>query len=76
MQAKWLGIFAPNITTFLNSQAQGSTLVDEDVPELMSLCSYESLYHYATTPWCDVFDEKQWQDYEYYTDLEKFYGTG
>lgn len=42
----------------------------------MSLCSFESLYHYSTSPWCDVFEKQQWEDYEYYTDLEKFYGTG
>ena len=75
-QAIWLSIFAPNITQRLNSDAPGSTLVDADIPMLMSLCSFESLSHRKTSSWCGVFTQEDWEAYEYYTDLEKFYNTG
>jgi len=75
-QAAWLSIFAPNITQRLNSYAPGSTLVDADIPPLMSLCSFESLFHHKTSPWCGIFTKEEWAAYEYYTDLEKFYYTG
>lgn len=80
-QAAWLSHFAPNITARLNAAAPGSTLQDEDIPMLMSLCSFESLYHYSTSPWCHVFHSSdegtdEWAAYEYWGDLEKFYNTG
>ena len=75
-QATWLSIFAPNITQRLNDDAPGSTLEDTDIPLLMGLCSFESLYHYKTSQWCTIFTESEWEAYEYYTDLEKFYNTG
>ncbi|KAG8853712.1 hypothetical protein FRB91_004476 [Serendipita sp. 411] len=75
-QAIWLSKFAPNITARLNAAAPGSTLVDEDIPMLMSICSFESLAHYRTSKWCNVFSEGEWQDFEYWSDLEKYYNTG
>ncbi|KAG8819579.1 hypothetical protein FRC17_010393 [Serendipita sp. 399] len=75
-QAQWLSHFAPKITARLNAAAPGSTLVDEDIPMLMALCSFESLAHYQTSKWCNVFYEEEWRDFEYWSDLEKYYNTG
>lgn len=47
-QELYLQEFAPPIVARLNDQAPGSTLQIEDILPLMSLCSFESLYKYAS----------------------------
>lgn len=75
-QKEWAKTFAHKIASRLNKLAAGATLKPIDVPALMSLCAFDTLSREKTSPWCWVFEEKEWPHYEYSTDLEKYYHTG
>jgi len=42
----------------------------------MSLCAFETVSEEETSPFCDLFSLVEFQAYEYYHDLLKYYGTG
>ncbi|KDQ63958.1 hypothetical protein JAAARDRAFT_27630 [Jaapia argillacea MUCL 33604] len=77
----WLSQFAPPITSRLNAAAPGANLTDEDTHNLMSLCPFDSVAHVGqgrkeARKVCKLFSEEEWEAYEYFGDLNKFYGTG
>ncbi|KZP09945.1 phytase [Athelia psychrophila] len=74
----WLSHFATAIVERLNDAAPGALLAGADILSLMSLCSFETL---ATSPirpspFCALFDDTEFEDYEYYHDLTKYYNYG
>ncbi|KAI0306401.1 acid phosphatase [Multifurca ochricompacta] len=73
---KWLAIFAPSITKRLNLAAPGADLTDEDTHNLMSLCAFHSQVTMAPSPFCGLFTWEDFKGYEYFGDLDKFYGNG
>jgi len=54
----------------------GVELLSEDIPELMSICAFETVSDEKASPFCDLFTLEEFQAYEYYQDLLKYYGTG
>jgi hypothetical protein len=74
--AKWESVFARPIVQRLNSLAPGANLTQDDISPLMSLCSFETLANQETSLWCWVFKQKEYDHYEYWFDLEKYYFTG
>ena len=74
--AKWLSVFGPKITARLNDNAPGANLTDEHTYSIMSMCAFHTLVLERQSPFCDLFEEKEWAAYEYYGDLDKFYGNG
>jgi Histidine phosphatase superfamily (branch 2) len=74
--AKWDSVFAPPIVRRLNALAPGANLTQGDIMPLMSLCSFETLARQKTSLWCWVFKPKEYEKFEYWTDLEKYYFTG
>lgn len=72
----WAGIYATPIAERLNAWAPGACLLADDVVSLMSLCAFESVALEKLSPWCQLFDEKEFAQYEYYSDLEKYYNRG
>lgn len=73
---KWLSVFAPPIAKRLNKWAPGANLTSKDAHSLMSLCAFETLYAKKASPFCALFDDEEWDAFEYHGDLEKFYKTG
>ncbi|KAF9522116.1 histidine phosphatase superfamily [Crepidotus variabilis] len=86
----WLKLFAPPIAARLNLQAPGSGIEVGDVPVLMALCAFESVgvagvgasvglemnTKMRISPFCHLFTEDEFEQYEYLADLGKYYKTG
>lgn len=74
--AIWTDIFATPIADRLNTWAPGANLLASDVVSLISLCAFESVALERLSEWCQLFDGKEFAQYEYYSDLEKYYNRG
>ncbi|KAJ3506030.1 hypothetical protein NLJ89_g7102 [Agrocybe chaxingu] len=72
----WTNIFGAPIATRLNAQALGANLTATDISFLMPLCAFDSIVREAPSPFCDLFTPAEFAQYEYYGDLDKYYGTG
>ena len=72
----WRTIFAPPIQARLNAAAPGSNLTLEDVSSLISLCPFETVAKEKPSPFCSLFSQSEFNDFEYFRDLNMFYGTG
>ncbi|KAH7887296.1 histidine phosphatase superfamily [Phlebopus sp. FC_14] len=72
----WVDVFAPSITKRINAAAPGAKLKKHDIPNLMALCPFDTVAHETPSPWCDIFTTEEWASYEYYGDLNDYYGNG
>ncbi|KAF8523950.1 phosphoglycerate mutase-like protein, partial [Hysterangium stoloniferum] len=72
----WQDTFGPAVVARLNAAAPGSNLSNADIPNLISLCAFDSLAKETPSPWCRVFDANDFASFEYFGDLDKYYGTG
>lgn len=72
----WQSIFASPIAARLNQEAPRAGLVASDITFLMSLCPLETLAKGVKSHFCDLFTEEEFEGYEYYQDLENYYGFG
>jgi Histidine phosphatase superfamily (branch 2) len=72
----WRDTFAPAIAQRLNAAAPGATLDNADIPSLISLCAFDTLAKETPSPWCGVFSQREFDGFEYYGDLDKYYNTG
>ncbi|KAI0312379.1 acid phosphatase [Amylostereum chailletii] len=73
---EWIAVFAPNITARLNADAPGANLTDDDVVNIMNMCPFHAIVTEAPSPFCDLFAHEEFKSYEYYNDVDKYYGTG
>ncbi|KAJ2930693.1 hypothetical protein H1R20_g6400, partial [Candolleomyces eurysporus] len=72
----WANIFTPPIIDRLNSWAPGANLVPTDVISLISLCAFESVALEKLSPWCSLFTHQEFEQFGYWSDLEKYYNRG
>ncbi|KAF9477842.1 phytase [Pholiota conissans] len=72
----WTAIYGAPIAARLNSQALGSNLTAADISNLIPLCPFESAAKEETSPFCAIFTADDFAQFEYFGDLDKFYGTG
>ena len=73
---QWQSVFAPPIVGRINQAAPGANLEDIDIPYLISLCPFETVAKETISPFCDLFTQEEFEAFEYYGDLNKFYGFG
>ena len=73
---EWIAVFAPAITARLNASAPGANLTDDDTVNIMNMCPFHSIVIDGPSPFCDLFTDDEWKSYEYYNDVDKYYGTG
>jgi len=73
---QWQSVFAPPVVSRINRAAPGANLEDIDIPYLMSLCPFETVAKGTKSPFCDLFTQEEFEAFEYYGDLNKFYGFG
>ncbi|KAF2497267.1 phosphoglycerate mutase-like protein [Lophium mytilinum] len=75
-QAAWAGIFIPPIQKNVNTHLVGADLTQSEVIYLMDLCPFETVAHPTAklSGICGLFSEKEWQQYDYYQSLGKYYG--
>ncbi|CAK7265653.1 hypothetical protein SEPCBS57363_001692 [Sporothrix epigloea] len=85
-------MFVPGITARLNRGLPGANLSDTETIYLMDLCPFETIADdkaegtgetNATvgggrrlSPFCHLFSEAEWRNYDYYQTLGKWYGFG
>ena len=75
----WANRFVPAIRDRLNQDLQGSHLSIEDTIAMMDLCPFETVAGKRPpqlSPFCDLFSQDEWESYDYYESLDKYYGHG
>lgn len=72
---EWQDIFTKEIAERLQKDAGGLVFSPIEIYGMMEICGFEIL---ATghSPWCHIFTEKEWLDFEYGRDLLHFYRAG
>ncbi|KAK1836931.1 3-phytase A [Podospora conica] len=81
-QSKFLTTFAPPIAARLNAALPGANISTAEVPLLMDLCPYHVVIVDAPTPisplpaFCTIFTHQEWQSYDYFQTLGKWFGFG
>lgn len=72
----WESIYASSIAARLSASAPGANLSVGDVTSLISLCALETVAKIDPSDFCGIFDQSEFERFEYYEDLNKYYGTG
>ena len=72
----WTETFGAPIAQRLNDNAPGAQLTPPNIPSLISLCAFDSLVKLSWSPFCGIFTSSEFNQFEYFSDLDKFYGTG
>ena len=72
----WADVYAPEIVDRINSEAPGADLKNTDIVNLMMLCPFDTVASEAPSPWCNLFNSTEFASYEYYGDLDDYYGNG
>ena len=75
-QAEWLATAFSPLADRLNTGAPGANLTTQDVYNIMALCPFDSLVHARLSPLCQLFDDNEFELFEYANDVDKYYGTG
>lgn len=77
-QQAWLDVFTPPLVARLNENMRGANLDGQEVIYIMDLCPYETVASDVgkLSRFCDLFSEREWQEYDYYQSLGKYYGYG
>ncbi|KAF7715788.1 3-phytase A [Penicillium ucsense] len=78
--SQYAALIAPPIAKRLQHSLPGVRLSDDDVISLMDMCPYDTI---ASTkdashlsPFCTLFTETEWSQYNYLQSLGKYYGYG
>ncbi|KAG6810012.1 hypothetical protein H0H92_013718 [Tricholoma furcatifolium] len=72
----WALTYGAPIAARLNEQATGSNITAADVYSLMLLCPFESVSYDRESPFCKIFSQAEFEQLEYWGDLDKYYKTG
>jgi len=73
--ALWQEAFSKRIIARLQKHAADVVLSAIDIYSMMEMCGFEILAR-GSSPWCDVFSQDEWDDFEYGRDLLHFYRAG
>ena len=77
-QLQWMKIFVPPIQKRLNTDLPGANFSQVDVINFMDLCPFETVASPkgSLSPFCNLFYEDEWRQFDYYQSLGKYYGFG
>ena len=77
-QDSFASTFVSPIIGRLNTALLGANLTDEDVIIFMDLCPFETVASPIGAPssFCSLFSKAEWEQYDYYQTLGKYYGYG
>ena len=75
-QKTWQAIFTPPITARLNAGLKGVKLDASDTISMMDLCPFDTVASTLgqVSPFCNLFTQTEWREYDYYQSLNKYYG--
>ena len=71
----WSSIYGSPIAGRLNAHALGANLTGQDISNLISLCAFETVATSTLSPFCGIFTHVEFTQFEYWADLDKYYGT-
>ncbi|QRW13626.1 histidine phosphatase family containing protein [Ceratobasidium sp. AG-Ba] len=74
--AVWDNIYLPPILKRLQKYVKGVNLTTSDISIMPYLCGFETQILGQLSPFCDIFTETEFKQYEYRQDLRYYYGTG
>ncbi|KAJ0307233.1 hypothetical protein Brms1b_010072 [Colletotrichum noveboracense] len=75
--SQWNDVWIPPVLERLQALITGNlTLTENDVSQIPYLCGYESQITGRLSPWCDIFSDEEFLQYEYFQDLRYYYGVG
>lgn len=74
----WNKIWVPKIMERLNLKLPGANLSLDETIFMMDLCPFESVAHdkVKVSKFCELFSEDEWQGYDYFQSIGKWYGFG
>lgn len=77
-QAMWTNIFVPPITDRLNANLKGANFSAIETVYMMDLCPFNTIASLSgqLSPFCNLFSEAEWRQYDYFQSLGKYYGFG
>ncbi|KAL1966445.1 hypothetical protein VTN77DRAFT_4587 [Rasamsonia byssochlamydoides] len=81
-QGRFVKQFAPAILEKIKDNLPGVDMTVSDVPYLMDMCPFDTVARDsagstdAISPFCALFTQEEWQAYDYYQTLGKYYGYG
>lgn len=77
-QSTYASVFTPAITVRLNANLPNANLTLTDTISIMDLCPFETVASLSSTPspFCTLFTQAEWEQYDYYQTLGKYYGYG
>ncbi|OAP57039.1 hypothetical protein AYL99_09152 [Fonsecaea erecta] len=73
--AEWQSTFSRAISERLANDAEGMIFSPLEVYGMMEMCGFEILAR-GKSPWCDVFEQREWLEFEYARDLLHYYRAG
>ncbi|KXG53686.1 Histidine phosphatase superfamily, clade-2 [Penicillium griseofulvum] len=80
IEEKYMAVFVPSIQARLEADLPGVTLSQSDVLRLMDLCPFETVAKTEDaselSPFCDLFTSAEWDQYDYFQSVSKYYGYG
>ena len=77
-QKQWVDMFVPPIRARVNANMPGAKLTSAEIIHFMDLCPFETVANPEgkISQFCYLFTEEEWQQFDYYQSLGKFYGFG
>jgi len=72
----WLNTYAPPIAKRLKKAAPGAKIANKDIFNLMAMCPFETIATQKPSDFCRLFKKKEFLEFEYHGDVEKYYKTG
>ncbi|EJD00233.1 phosphoglycerate mutase-like protein [Fomitiporia mediterranea MF3/22] len=75
MANKWRDVYLQDALSRLAPQVQGLNLTTNDMLSMQEACAYETVA-LGTSEFCELFTEDEWKGFNYYLDLDFWYGNG
>ncbi|KAL4784809.1 histidine phosphatase superfamily [Aspergillus varians] len=80
IRANFTSIITPPIRNRLETDLPGINLSGDEVIYLMDMCSFDTVSRTPRaselSPFCALFTEKEWRQYDYLQSQDKYYGYG
>uniref|UniRef100_A0A093VA31 Phytase A n=1 Tax=Talaromyces marneffei PM1 TaxID=1077442 RepID=A0A093VA31_TALMA len=78
IQAGFAATFVPKILKRVQAHLHGVTLTTTNIIYLMDMCAFDTVARTSDaselSPFCDLFTKSEWEEYNYYQSLGKYYG--
>lgn len=74
-QTEWMDVFMPAVAARINAGLPGANLSHLELVYLMDQCPFHTVAdaELAPSPFCGLFTEDEWRDYDYYQTVGKYY---